>query len=46
MPVWAEARVNGLARHGLGAPSSGEVRLRAPFADCLPIEMKPEHARE
>jgi hypothetical protein len=42
-----EARVNGLALDGLGAPFvRRSVRFRAPPTDCLPIEMKPEHARE
>jgi hypothetical protein len=46
-PVLTEARVNGPALHGFGAPFvRTSVRFRAPPADYLPIEMKPEHARE
>lgn len=46
-PALKEARVNGPALRGFGTPFvRTNVRFRAPPADCLPIEMKPEHARE
>lgn len=39
--------MNGPALHGIrSAFARANVRLRATPADCLPIEMKPEHARE
>lgn len=45
--VSAEARVNGLSRYEFRTPFAPTcVRFRAPPAGRLPIETKPEHARE